>query len=168
MLDNWLSGFLESLKKHMKNYSEYLKSAKAEIPGKFYKFIFLIEDTGTSIIDGNCETNLNILSISEFIVAILQYSQIDGVITYKENPLGILVSAKDRQQMKTEHSEGTLRSLKQCSFSMLIEEIIVSFTPDEQKQMQKTIARILCMSEERFGMIDEISVFKYNSRAQDT
>lgn len=117
-VDKLCCALISSTKKHMEHYNNYLREAekiiqKEKASVKEYKFIFVIEEEGNTIIEGEKFTVLDILECTEMLLA---YEQIDGVIVYHHGRGQNHLIALDRKNL-VERSK-TAKRKHQCELLM--------------------------------------------------
>ena len=124
---NLCFALINSTEKHMKQYNNYLSNAKKiaqeDNPAKQYKFIFVIEEMGNTVIENENFTVLDILECTEIL---LSYEQIDGIIAYHHGRGENYLIALDRKNL-LERSK-TAKRKHQCE--LLMYHIACNIRPD--------------------------------------
>lgn len=160
-LNNLLKNFSQKLKSHMSRFNVYLDNAKRQCPGKKYKFIFVIEDNSNSIIN---DEGLSILDLDEFVETILEYPEIDGVLTFYNNTRGKFVVGKDRNQMEFEHATNVLKNLNLCEFMLVLQSIDIEKPSDEMKAAIEKMCHFDAFKKDAISITDDIQVEKQNDK----
>lgn len=153
-IDNLYKALSVSLAKHMKQYNAYVKKASEKYPGKKYKFVFVIEETGKAIINA---INFNALDIYECDMAILSYPQIDGVILYQHGRTNDYLLALDRKALKKRSNEE--QRMDTCE--LIISHIACQLTFAEKEAIKKSLEDMGYLKDSA-NFFDEVLVNKHN------
>ncbi len=153
-IDNLYKALSVSLAKHMKQYNAYVKRASEKYPGKKYKFVFVIEETGKAIINA---INFNALDIYECDMAILSYPQIDGVILYHHGRTNDYLLALDRKAL--EERSNKVQRMDACE--LIISHIACQLTFDEKETIKKSLKDMGYLKDSA-NLFDEVLVNKHN------
>ena len=156
-IDNLCCALSSSTKKHMEHYNDYLRGAeeiiqKEKTSVKEYKFIFVIEEEGNTVIEGENFTVLDILECTEMLLA---YEQIDGVIAYHHGRAENHLIAIDRKNL-VERSK-TAKRKHQCE--LLMYHLACNIIPGLAQEGNRPLDDFLKIFDD-FGVSDSIQVKK--------
>ncbi len=156
-VDNLCCALSSSTKKHMEHYNDYLRGAeeiiqKEKATVKEYKFIFVIEEEGNTVIEGENFTVLDILECTEMLLA---YEQIDGVIAYHRGRSENHLIALDRKNL-VERSK-TAKRKHQCE--LLMYHLACNIIPGLAQEGNRPLDDFLKIFDD-FGVSDSIQVEK--------